>query len=444
VDGWTGRAGVVGGALILFVWLMKFGDLTSWSLHPFYRRRLCTAFALRRVPADDADDVGHAEERRQGNLVPLSQTGVIPRHPWWESKTWPTLIICAAANVSDPGATPPGREVTTFTFSPHAMGGPLVGGIATSEFEQALHPKRQRDFTLPAAVAMSGAALSPSMGKTTRPSLRFLLALANVRLGVWVPNPRQMERFVDFRGELREECDRHDKPAHRTAAKMVAQLTEEQRRAALDRAVQRAIKDDDYKLPRPSPRYLLKELLGQNSINDPFLYVSDGGHYENTGLVELLRRGCTHVYCFDASGGEPLSALGDAVALARSELGVEIEFPAGELDRVVENAKNGGVAEARCALGTITYPGRLEKGRLVYAPTVVTARLPVDVQAFKQKDPAFPHHSTLDQLFTDQKFEAYRVLGCYAATSAMQAMDAAAIAAQVAPGGDGAPAPAVA
>ena len=62
---------------------------------------------------------------------------------------------------------------------------------------------------------------------------------------------------------------------------------------------------------------------------------------------------------------------------------------------------------------------------LVYAPSVMTSELPWDVHAFKQLDKVFPHHSTVDQLFTDQKFEAYRVLGRQSAVAAMTAMDAA-------------------
>jgi hypothetical protein len=176
-------------------------------------------------------------------------------------------------------------------------------------------------------------------------------------------------------------------------------------------------------MPRPTPRYLLKELLGWNSINDKFLYVTDGGHYENLGLVELLRRGCRHVYCFDASGGKPLAALGDAIALARSELGVDISFPDKELGKLKEV---DGVAQSRCATGTITYKRCTPEvtGKIVYAPTVMTEDLPWDVHAFNEQDKTFPRNSTIDQLFTDQKFEAYRVLGYYAGESAMQAMDA--------------------
>lgn len=60
--------------------------------------------------------------------MPLSESGVWPGPG---GKAWPTLLVCAAANVTDPGATPPGRRVTSFTFSPAAIGGPLVGAIAT-------------------------------------------------------------------------------------------------------------------------------------------------------------------------------------------------------------------------------------------------------------------------------------------------------------------------
>ena len=105
-------------ALVVFLWLYFWGDLTSWSLHPYYRRRLCTAFALKRVKRLDSngneivdDQIGRAAERDQRQLVRLSETRVVPAVGKWESRKWPTLVVCAAANVSDPGATPPGRSV---------------------------------------------------------------------------------------------------------------------------------------------------------------------------------------------------------------------------------------------------------------------------------------------------------------------------------------------
>jgi len=298
-----------GGCAALFALAYRLADITAWSLHPFYKRRLCSAFALERV-------------------TQLSGTEVT-------TTPWPTLLVCAAANVSDPGATPPGRPVTSFTFSAHAVGGPLTGGVPTTAYENAFgaDSPRRRDVTLPAAIAMSGAALAPSMGKLPTRAFTFLLALANARLGVWVPNPG-----------------------------WVAAEPEKLKR---------------YGKARPS--YLFRELLGRNRSDGRYLFVTDGGHYENLGLVELRRRGCTDVYCFDASGGRPLGALGDAIALARSELGVEIEIDA-------EPGQDAILGTIRYPASGDDHPGRV--GRLVYATNVVTKAAPWDVKATARRIPS--------------------------------------------------------
>ncbi len=269
-------------------WLVA--DVTVWSLHPFYKRRLCTAFGLKRISRGDGDEYGKAVERDFRKLVSLSESGVKPG-AGQPLKAWPTLIICAAANVSDSGATAPGRGVTSFTFSPAALGGPLVGGIPTEAYEERIPKSRRRDFTLAAAVAMSGAAVSPSMGKETRPALRLLLGLANVRLGVWVPNPRRMKHWAR----------RRESPATASQARSGDQAEGVRYDLSTEGLDETRINNRPrkYLIPRPGPWYLLKEMLGHNSVNDKYLYVTDGGHYENLGLVELLRRGCTEIFCFD-------------------------------------------------------------------------------------------------------------------------------------------------
>ena len=411
------------GAAVLAAFLFAYGlaDLTAWSLHPFYKRRLASAFALKRIAASeltkeerkrveavegspgDPDYAGIAVERDFDKSVLLSETALNER----STPEWPTLLVCAAANVSDSGATPPGRRVTSFTFSSETVGGPLVGAVATREMEKPFmspdgdsprnvrrgQPRtlfewaadnarkhRRRDMTLPAVIAMSGAAISPSMGKITRRPLTFLMALANVRLGVWVPNPRWL-------GDWNED--------------------EGLRRRSL----------------RPRPSYLLRELFGLNKIGAKYLYVTDGGHYENLGLVELLRRGCTEVYCFDASGvGQhqaDYGALGEAIALARSELGVEIEFD--EDPKELEPDEKTHLAAKDMVKGTIRYPDGPD-GVLIYVRNAMTARAPWDARAHQIEDPRFPHNSTVDQLYTDQKFEAYRVLGQRAGEEAVEAM----------------------
>jgi hypothetical protein len=404
----------VAAATLLCIFFWRFGDVTAWSLHPFYRRRLCTAFALKRVPRFPDDELGEAVERRYDKMVSLARSGVEPDATG--RSRWPTLLVCAAANISDSGITPPGRAVTSFTFSRGAIGGPLVGGVPTPEFEGRIEPRCRSNYSLAAAVAMSGAAISPSMGKETRPSVRFLLGLANVRLGVWVPNPRRMDRWEPKHqlDTLRKRNDELGTLARRLPRSRAAD-TAPGGPASSDRHPKRK----RYLFPRPGPHYLIKEMLGRNSVNDTYLYVTDGGHYENLGLVELLRRGCTEIYCFDASGGTSLSNLGDAIALARSELNVEIvDF---DLNPLGENKKR--LAKQCCALGTIIYPDG-PTGELVYVRSVVTRSAPYDVQAFRINDALFPHHPTVDQLYTDQKFEAYRELGAHACEEAISAVRA--------------------
>jgi hypothetical protein len=430
-----GLIAVGAGLLALFAALYHFADLTTWSLHPFYKRRLSTAFALKRVsaaardkgerervealpPGDPKTYEGIAVERDYDELVPLSKTAL---KETGKDQEWPTLLVCAAANISDSGASPPGRPVTSFTFSANTVGGPLVGAVKTTELEGAFETPeeaevtastrrvteeglaaklkalresgarkhRRSDITLPAAVAMSGAAISPSMGKMTKRPLTFLMALANFRLGVWLPNPR----WVAQAGET-------------------------------DHLPRR--------LARPRPSYLIRELFGLNSVDAKYLYVTDGGGYENLGLVELLRRGCTEIYCLDASGlgpgGAEFEALGDAIALARDELSVEISFAGDEGHDPGEliPAEKDKPAKRDFVTGTISYPATKDgpgpTGTLVYVRNTVTPESPWDAKAHQQTDPRFPNNSTVDQLYTDQKFEAYRVLGQQAGTNAVAAM----------------------
>jgi Patatin-like phospholipase len=365
-------APLVAGAVALLGVLYVITDLNTISLHPFYRRRLASAFALKRVLVNGAP---RACERDFDTIVELSKSGVEPGSEG--VKAWPMLVVCAAANVSDPGATPPGRPVASFTFSPKGIGGPLTGAAPTAYYEADLSRNRKRDVTLPAAVAMSGAALSPSMGKMTYRPLTFLLGLANIRLGVWVPNPAHVN-------------DRHERRELRHP-------------------------------PRLS--YLWKEVAGRNRLDDKFLYVTDGGHYENLGLVELLRRGCRTIYCFDAGGGSSGKALGDAISLARTELDVEIEMLPDEAAALAEDATTH-LAQRACARGRIRYPARDGRpevdGTLFYVSSVLSEDAPWSLRLFRESDELFPHHSTMDQFFTDQQFEAYRLLGASAAERALE------------------------
>jgi len=414
----SGMGLVIAALAAVLLWLLS--DLTQWSLHPFYRRRLSRAFFVRRV----GRNVGRMSVEEIDYRKPLRLSSLD------SGRHFPGLFVCAAANISDPGVTPPGRAATPFTFSRTEVGGPLIGRIETGDYERQAD-RTTRDITLPAAVAMSGAAVSPAMGKKTIRALTFLMALSNLRLGVWVPNPRYVE-------ELRKSRFAALKPIRERAKTVGSALkaTWHWTLGGFDVAAGAWARFVGMlRRRRATPLYLFREMLGLTKLDDRFIYVTDGGHYDNLGLIELLRRGCTTIYCFDG-GGDPsgtFRALGEAVALARGDLQVEIDVDPEEIapdkkSRLSKKCVAKGAIRYRAtpsggvAPGPEAEDGATWAGRLVYCRTAVTPDAPWDVKAYHEKSRRFPYHSTLDQLFDDQKFEAYRALGAHAAREAVREM----------------------
>jgi hypothetical protein len=394
----SGQAMLWIAAVGTFAALLAGGDLNEWSLHPFYRDRLREGFVGGEPPPEQAEYIDY----------------VIPNRD-------PKLLVCAAANIADDRATPPGRPVAPWVFSRDSIGSAALGRVAsgyplkenkgkkiarTGTVRPTEFPRGLSHLTsLWEAVAVSGAAFSPAMGKMTKPE-RALFALGNLRLGVWYPNPAYLECPAGQRvpGQPKKEWyDRH----------------------------------------HPRPWYLAKEAFGFHRATDPWIYVTDGGHYENLGLVELLRRGCREIYCFDGSGdtASTFGTLADAMRLAREELDVEITF-----DPTHMKADKDGISEFGVWAGTVRYPTprdddaakkshdqvheaepehnadekqRARKadeqrmGWIVIAKLEVPKEAPFDIVDLARTLPKFPSNPTSDQLYTDQKFEAYRALGHY-------------------------------
>lgn len=365
------------GALVALVCLFLPGDQTQRTFHPFYKSRLESVFAVRRVATKNGAFAGQLDPDRFWSLSRYHET---PGRPW------PQTVFCCAANVSSENIgleniTPPGRDAVAFTFSSTEIGGPGFGYVDTKHFEDVVSSRLHRNSTLPAAVAISGAAFSPSMGKQTRPAFTSLLALLNMRLGVWTPHPDSVAR------------------------------------------VPRTMKGAWSR--RPRARYLLREILGKHRVDDEFVYVTDGGHIDNLGIVELLRRGCTVLLSFDASGDDidRFSQIGEAIALARSELGVEIVLDPEEMKPQDPDAPRRSPRSV--ITGKLQYPDGTT-GIIVFGKTAVVDDAPWDVRSFGLEDDAFPAHSTLKQLFDDQKFESYRTLGYLTGATAAQELRRAA------------------
>ncbi|NKE63315.1 hypothetical protein FXN61_43975 [Lentzea sp. PSKA42] len=359
--------------VVIVLGMAVFVHNRRYSMHLFYRERLNSAFALRRTKDE--------KERIVAEPIDYPEKLYFTDCEAANGSRTPNLVVCCAVNLTTDDV-PVGRFAESFTFETKRSGGPLFGYYPTRDLEQR-GGLPGTHLTLPSIMAVSGAALSPLMGRFTYPPLRFLMALTNVRLGVWIKNP--LHRTWQPDGEDDETAPR---------------------RGWLVRAA-RSIRAGWLE---PGALYVLREALGGAKSSHRYIYLTDGGHWENLGVVELLRRRCTHVLCFDAScdqAGDGLD-IGRAIALARSELSVDIEL---DPRPVLPDAE--GMSTQMAVLGVVSYPppNDVQPAQLVYAKAVLTSAATWDLHAFKARDGRFPNHSTSQQMFTDEQFEAYRTLG---------------------------------
>ena len=140
--------------------------------------------------------------------------------------------------------------------------------------------------------------------------------------------------------------------------------------------------------------------------SDPFAYLSDGGHFENLGTYELLRRRCHVIIVSDASrdNNRTFMTFAHAASKARVDLGIEIDFE--EAAGIYETVKPLG----RVNIGKIHYPDA-DEGILIYLKPEVSGSEPIDIVGYDRAHPAFPHDATSRQWFSEAQFEAYRKLG---------------------------------
>jgi hypothetical protein len=246
------------------------------------------------------------------------------------------------------------RKAQGFTATPIACGSADLGYRPTAEYAGGL--------SLGSALAISGAAASPNMGYYSSPLVAFIMTLFNARLGAWLGNP----------GPAGEKTWRHPGP-----------------RAAI--------------------RMLTYEALGLTTNESEYVYLSDGGHFENLGLYEMVRRRCRTLVVFDGSADPTFSldGLGDALRKIRIDLGIPIEF--GEEGMAPLRRK-----ERRCAVGRVRYSavdGPCEDGRLIYVKPLLLGCEAPDISSFAARFPDFPHQSTADQFFDESQTESYRMLG---------------------------------
>jgi hypothetical protein len=343
-------------------------NINRFSLHAVYRNRLvrCYLGAVRqarnpdRFTGFDGDD-----NPRVQDLWPPKATAAGPN-------TYGLFhVINIALNVVDSKRLAwQERKAEPFTVSALHCGSAYKGFRRTEDYGGP-----GGGVSLGTAMAISGAAVSPNMGYHSSPSITLLLALFNVRLGWWLGNPG---------------------PAG----------------------------DKSYQTEGPSfaVKPLLQEAFGLTTDDKPYVYLSDGGHFDNLGLYEMVRRRCRFIVVIDA-GDDPrfgFGDLGNALRKIYIDLGVSIQFDG--LQSMRNRPSDPLTAEDRrkipyCAIGVIEYGAAdgeaegCEDGTILYIKPALHGTEGAGISSYAVEHPTFPHETTTDQWFTESQFESYRSLG---------------------------------
>lgn len=386
--------------LVLFGVSRFFGyrvDVNEFSLHTAYRNRLVRCYLGATHEGRRPQPFTGFDENDNIFLACLKDLGV------------PFHILNATLNVvKGKELALQARKARSFTFTPLYSGfdyseeesvSKMPDSVKTQDAQvtndpQVIKPGSYRltqncsfrsvypGARLGTAMAISGAAASPNMGHYTTGAVSFLLAIFSVRLGWWMGNPRIKKEWESA-------------------------------------------------YPRSSWRALLNELTGNTSDDQKEVYLSDGGHFDNLGVYELVRRRCRVIIACDA-GADRSRACGDLASViekCRVDFDTEIVMQGLEDISPTSTPVFPGdatlqISKSPFALGTISYPDGTA-GRLIYVKPSLSAELPQDVLAYARLHPDFPHQSTLDQFFDEAQFESYRALGFECASAAVHAISGA-------------------
>jgi len=354
-------------ATVLLAWRV---DINEFSMHHFYKNRLVRCY------------LGASNNNRKPNPF----TGFDPGDDFHLSSLVPDQyrgpyhIINTTLNLSaDKDLAWQERKSASFILSPYFCGfdysleresSPGTPPNKDRELKSAAYRETSKyayhkGMRLGTAMAISGAAANPNQGFNTSLFVAFLLTVFNIRLGWWIGNPRR------------------------------------------DIASQ-------YASPRFGLLALISELLGRTDDTTRFISLSDGGHFDNTGIYELVRRRCKYIVLSDAEqdGSYGFGSLGMVIRRCRIDFGAEIEI---DLTKIVPDRETRR-SQSHCAVGFIHYVDG-SQGTLVYIKCSLTGDEPEDVLVYAKAQPEFPHETTADQWFGESQFESYRKLGYHAGMS---------------------------
>lgn len=345
------------GCLVFVVVVAYFVNVNRFSAHSLYRNRLIRAFlGSARGPNGQLSPTRDPFTGFDGSDNAFVRDLL---HPSDRPRLFP-VINMALNTVAGANNAWQERKAESFSVTPLHSGNEWVNYWPTGNYGS-----HKNGLSLGTAIAISGAAASPNMGYHSSPLVGLVMTLFNVRLGWWLGNPSQPN----------------------TA-------------------------------PKESPPFgmvqFLSELFGLTNDRSRYVYLSDGGHFENLGLYEMIRRRCHFIMVSDAGCDRDcgFADLGNAMRKIWIDLGVKIKFGTLNIVKRGETPKKGeGVY---CAVGTIVYPERPDQpGHILYLKPCYLGTEPADVRAYAADSPDFPHETTADQFFTESQMESYRSLGAH-------------------------------
>ena len=260
--------------LLVFFGLLAVGaglgriiSINQFSLHGMYRSRLVRTFLGVSRPRTERRPSAFTGFDA-GDDMPFEQVREVGR-PLHVVNTTLNLVADAKLSVAE-------RKAMSFTMSPLHVGSARLGYRPAAGYADAI--------TLGEALTTSGAAVNSNMGPEVSRAMTFLLTVFNARLGVWLGNP----------GHAGDATWRRAAPAFGVAP-------------------------------------LVNELMAQTTDHNPYVLLSDGGHFDNLGLYEMIRRRCRYIVLSDAGcdGTYAFADLANAVRKIRIDFGIDIVFPHG-------------------------------------------------------------------------------------------------------------------
>ena len=339
--------------LILALSFLGFGvlmghyiNINKFSLHGMYRNRLIRAYL---GASGNRDDANKFTGFAQSDNLQMSEL---------QPELKPFHVFNMALNlVHGSRLAWQQRKAESFTVTP------LYSGHCTLGYRPSAQYGGPKGITLGTAITISGAAASPNMGYHSSPVIGFIMTLFNARLGAWMGNP----------GKAGAKTWQKSGPSSAIAS-------------------------------------LIKEAFGLTNDTNEYVYLSDGGHFENLALYEMVRRGCRSIIVLD-SGCDPefkYEDLGNALRKIRIDQKIPIEFD--------QSLKLLLAKQTRFAIAKVRYSALDEKrqdGYLLYIKPMMLGGEPPDVVAYQGANRDFPHQSTSDQWFNESQTESYRMLGAH-------------------------------